>query len=73
MTDILRSENAHIKVDFLKKTFISKVEAFECSKHKEDYYTYDDMADKGAANIKRYREVNFPEGYNYMVVINRDH
>lgn len=49
---------------FLKKTFIAKLDFTRKGIHRLD------MKDKGAPNIKRYLECNFPEGYIYIIVLN---
>ena len=54
------------KVDFLKKCFISKLSV------NRDGIMFTDMAEKGAPNIERYAEQNFPDGYNYVIILNKD-
>ena len=52
------------KSSFLKQTFISKLDV------NQDGLLISDMNQKGAPNIKRYVEYNYPDGYNYIILLN---
>ena len=50
----------------MKATFIAKLQKTRAGLHRLDF------SDKKAPQIKRYQEYNFPEGYNYILVLNQD-
>ena len=55
------------KTEYLKKLFISKTKTMS-----KDGLLISDMNDKGAPKIQRFVEYNFPDGYNYIIVLNND-
>ena len=54
------------KEDYLKAAFVSKLEVTKEGLH------YMNMESKGAPMIHRYLEVNYPEGYIYIIIDNQD-
>lgn len=54
------------KEAFLKQAFIAKLNMSKIGLHRID------MAEKGAHQIRRYLECNYPEGYIYIIIKNQD-
>ena len=63
-TTITDETMQHNVRQFLKSTFIAKLSHSRSGLHRLDF------AHKKAPQIKRYQEYNFPEGYNYILVLN---
>lgn len=66
MTNIVDETDKYSKTDFLKKCFISKLSV------SQDGLLISDLNEKGAPTIERYVEYNFPDGYNYIIILNKD-
>ena len=58
--------NQFEKHAILREAFISKLKNTRNGIHRIDF------GDKGAKQVKRYAEYNYPEGYNYFIVKNQD-
>lgn len=65
-THIQNVSNQYEKQAILREAFLSKLTKSRQGIHRIDF------GDKGANQVKRYAEYNYPEGYNYFIIKNQD-